>query len=184
MKRPSRARSLFHLSGAAIPVIYLMTDRRTVLFVTVPALVAAALLDVLRIKGHIRLAFARPLLKEKETRGPTGSLFYLISCALTIILFDRLAAAASIFVLAVSDPLSTMVGSRWGRTVVHGKSLEGAAAFFFSSFLILLLFSFGPPAAIAAAAAGTATEFFSPAFIDDNLTIPLVIALTLTLLAG
>ncbi len=183
MKRFFLIRGLFHLSGCLIPVIYLLADKGAALLVTGTAVVVAAVFEVLRIKGRIGLAFVGPLLKEKEMKGPTGCLFYLVSCLATILLFDKRIASASIFVLAISDPLSAIVGSKWGgKRLLQGKSAEGTGAFFFSSLLVLACFSFKWPALILAAGAASAAELFSSRFVDDNLTIPIVTAAALTLL--
>jgi dolichol kinase len=183
LKRPFLLRGLFHVSGCLIPVIYLLTDKGTALLVTASAVVLAAFLETLRIKGRIGMAFVGPLLKEKEKKGPSGCLFYLVSCLITILLFDERIASASIFVLAISDPLSAIIGSKWGRRSLYGKSAEGTGAFFLSSLLVLACFSFKGPGLILAACAATAAELFSSRFIDDNLTIPIITALSLTGLA-
>jgi dolichol kinase len=182
MKRLFWLRGLFHLSGCLISVIYLLADKGIALLLTSSAVVVAALVEALRIKGCISLAFVAPLLKEKETKGPTGCLFYLISCLATILLFDKRVASASIFVLAISDPLSAIIGSKWGRRSLQGKSAEGTSAFFFSALLVLACFSFKWPGLILAAGAATAAELFSSKFVDDNLTIPIVTALVLSML--
>jgi dolichol kinase len=183
MKRLFLIRGLFHLSGCVIPVIYLLADKGAALLVTGSAIVVAAFLETLRIKGCTSLAFIGPFLKEKEMKGPTGCLFYLISCLVTILLFDKRVASASIFVLAISDPLSAIIGSKWGRRSLYGKSAEGTGAFFFSSLLVLACFSFRWPGLILAAGAATAAELLSSKFVDDNLTIPIVTALALTVIA-
>ncbi|MGA3175303.1 MAG: hypothetical protein ABSE25_12870 [Syntrophorhabdales bacterium] len=182
MRRISWARKLFHLSGCLIPLIYMVHGKTAALLVTGTALAMAALIETLRLKGRIRPAFVEPLLKEKEARGPAGTLFYLVSCLTTIILFDKAVSSASILVLAIADPLSAAVGSRWGRISFLGKSGEGTAAFFFSSLLILACFSFNAGSIIAASAAACAAELLSTKLVDDNLTIPLVAALCLTAL--
>ncbi len=183
MKQLFPLRRLFHLSGCLIPVVYLLTNKRVALLVAAAAIVAVAFIEALRIKGCIRLGFVEALLKERELKGPTGSLFYLVSCLATILFFDKRIASASIFVLAVSDPISSIVGLKWGRRSFRGKSAEGTAAFFFSSVLVLACFSFKWPGIIVAAAAACATELFSSKYVDDNLAIPIVAALALAALA-
>ncbi len=183
MNGPSLLRGLFHLSGCAIPVIYLLTDKQVALLLTGSAVIAATFLEVLRIKGRINLAFVAPLLKQKELKGPTGSLFYLVSCLVVILLFDKRVASASILVLAIADPLSAIIGSKWGRRPLYGKSVEGTSVFFFASLLVLACFSFTWPGLVLTAAAATAAELFSSRFVDDNFTIPIVTALALTVLA-
>ncbi len=164
LKRPFLIRGLFHLSGCLIPVIYLLADKGAALLVTASALVLAAFIEALRIKGRVELAFVGPLLKEKEKKGPTGCLFYLVACLITILLFDKRVASASIFVLAISDPLSAIIGSKWGRRSLYGKSAEGTGAFFFSSLLVLACFSFRGPGLVLAAFAATAADSFVAAY--------------------
>ncbi len=181
MKRLFLLRRFFHLSGIFIPVIYSLTNRRFALFAALAAALVIGFLEVLRIKGRIRVGFVNDVLKEREMRGPTGALFYLASFVATILFFEKRVALASMFILAISDPLSSIVGLRWGKRFLNGKSAEGTTAFFFSSLLILIAFSFRWPALLPVAAAATAAEFFSSRYVDDNLTIPIVTALALTL---
>ncbi len=96
--------------------------------------------------------------------------------------FEKYIAVASLFVLSISDPLASIIGSRFGRVRFIGKSLEGTVTFFFSSFCIFLAFSFSFSTAIICAAIAALTELFSSWLIDDNLAVPLVTALTLTVL--
>ena len=56
---------------------------------------------------------------------------YAIAILLTILTFPKPIALIAIYTLAIADPLSAVVGIRWGRhRVVPDKSLEGSAAFF------------------------------------------------------
>lgn len=176
-------RRLFHFSGIVIPVTYLLLGRGAALALTAAALVLLTIVDVLRIATSFDSPFLRRHLKEKEMKKPTASLLYMVSCLLVILLFGKLTAVASIFVLAVSDPLSSIIGSRWGKRRLLGKSAEGTVSFFLSSVFILACFSFKIPALFAAAGAATLAEFFSSPFVDDNLTIPIVTALVLAIFA-
>ena len=56
-------------SGCLISIIYLLADKGVALLVTGSAVVVAAFVEALRIKGCISLAFVGPLLKEKEMKG-------------------------------------------------------------------------------------------------------------------
>jgi dolichol kinase len=186
--RPGKAvklsllRRLFHFSGVVIPITYLLLGQSAALALTAATLVLLACADILRIITAFDSPFLRRHLKENELKKPTASLFYMISCLLVILLFDKPTAVASIFVLVVSDPLSALIGSRWGRRRFLGKSAEGTAAFFLSTILILTCFHFRIPALFAAAGAATAAELLSSRVIDDNFSIPVVTAFVLTLL--
>ncbi len=176
-------RRLFHVSGIVIPLTYLSRGKSAALILGALVFLLLAIGETLRLKGILDPPFVRRQLKEKETKGPTGSLYYVGSCLLTMLFFDKPIAVAAIFVLVISDPLSSIIGLRWGRCRLYGKSLEGTAAFFFSSILILACLRFRAPAAVGGAFAGTAAELFSSRFTDDNLSIPLVTALALRILS-
>jgi dolichol kinase len=175
-------RKLLHLAGIVIPVIYLLTDKQTAITVTAGILVIDIILEALRIKGILKLPFIEQNMKKQERRRLSGSFFYILSSFIAMALFEKNIAISSLFILSISDPLSSVLGSRFGRVRFLGKSLEGALAFFFSSFFILLAFSFTIPIAVAGAVIASLTELFSSWPIDDNLSIPLVTALALTLL--
>lgn len=179
----SPARKALHLSGIVIPLIYLLTDRATVLAVTLLFLVLTVVVEWLRIKGRLNWSFLQKHLKQSEAKRPTGSFFYLVSCLATILLFDRIIAIASICVLCIADPLSSIIGSLSRRKPLLGKSVEGSVTFFLSSLAILHFFSFPLPAVIGASLAATAAEVLSSKFFDDNLSIPIITALALALLS-
>ena len=175
-------RKLLHLAGIVIPVIYLLTDKQTALIVTAGVLVIDIILEALRIKGILKLPFIEQNMKKQERRRLSGSFFYILSSFIAMALFEKNIAISSLFILSISDPLSSVLGSRFGRIRFLGKSLEGTLVFFFSSFFILLAFSFTIPIAVAGATIASLTELFSSWPVDDNLSIPLVTALALTLL--
>jgi dolichol kinase len=178
----SLLRKAFHFSGIIIPLIYLVGNRNVALFVTFFLLVMIAALEWLRIKGYLHSAFLEKHLKETEKKGPTASLFFLLSSLVTILFFDKPVAVASILLLCISDPLASICGRMLGRRMFFGKSIEGSAAFFLSAIAILQFFPFKQPAIFSAALAATAAELFSSRFVDDNLSIPIVTALALTVL--
>ena len=175
-------RKLFHFSGIIIPVIYVLTDRQTALIVTGSIFVVDIVLETLRITGVMKVAFIENSMKKEESNRLSGSFFYVLSGLITIIFFEKNIAVSSLFVLSVADPLSSLLGIRFGRVRLFGKSLEGTMTFFVVSFLILRVLSFSLPVAAAAAVIASLTELFSSRPIDDNLSIPLVTAVALTLL--
>lgn len=179
----SLLRRLFHLCGIIMPVTYLLFGRDAALLVAAVILALLAAAEFMRFRVSFGSSFLRRHLKERELKSPTGAVFYAVSSLLVILLFDKPVAVASIFVLAFCDPVSAVVGSRWGGRRFRGKSPEGTIAFFLCAFAVLSCFSFGMAARVAAAAAATAAEFASPPFIDDNFSIPLACALVLAVLS-
>lgn len=166
-------RTLLHVSGAVIPLTYVVWGRGAALGLAASVFVLMAAGEALRLTGILAPPVLKGQLKEKEAQRPTGALFYAGSCLLAVLIFEKWIAVASIFVLIVSDPLSSLIGSRWGRRKLLGKTLEGTAAFFVSAVVVIACFQFGTAAAIAGACAGTAAELFSGRPVDDNFAIPL-----------
>jgi dolichol kinase len=176
-------RKLFHLSGIIIPVAYLLMNKGAARVATALLFVAMGLFELLRIKGILEIDIVRRYTKYKEKGRPLGSFYYVLSALIVILLFDKGIAVASLFTLSISDPLSSAIGSRFGRIHILQKTLEGTLTFFLSAFGIFLLFSFGFYTALTTAAISAATELLSGRFIDDNLSIPVVTASALTVLS-
>jgi dolichol kinase len=180
----SIARKVFHFSGASVPLLYLLAGRTPALAFAIILLVMSAAFELLRISGRLDISLVQRHLqiKESESKKPTGSFFYLLAAPVTILLFPAHAAIASLFIVAIADPLCSLAGLQWGKTKILGKSLEGSSVFFVVSLLILSAFSFPVHIRLIAAITATLTELLTPKILDDNLTIPLVTALVLTLL--
>ena len=175
-------RNLFHFSGIVIPLAYLLINRGAALGLTVLFLCILLVVEFLRITGRLELGMVGKFLKEKEQNKPTGSLFYVVAALVAILLFQKNVAIPSLFVLCISDPVSSLVGRSLGRHPLYGKSIEGTLAFFVCSLIILMLFSVRLSVALPVALIATLTELCTPGFLDDNLTIPIITGLALMLL--
>jgi len=175
-------RKLFHITGSIIPVVYLLTDKQTALSVAAGFFFVDIVLETLRIKGIMNVAFIENNMKKEENSRLSGSFFYILSGLITIIFFAKNIAVSSLFILSIADPFSSLLGGRFGKVRFLGKSLEGTMTFFAVAFVILRVFSFSIPIAAAGAVIASLTELFSSRFIDDNLSIPTVTATALTLL--
>jgi len=131
-------------------------------------------------------------LRAEEQLQESASVPYAMAILLTIITFPKTVAVTSIYILAIADPLSAIIGIKLGKHPwSRGKSLEGSAAFFVSAFLCIVLtfsnvlgYTFGVwILALIGAFIGTLFEAI-PLRVDDNLTIPLFSAVTLWILSG
>jgi dolichol kinase len=176
-------RRLFHVSGIVIPLTYLFWGKGAALVLGTLIFLLLSAGEILRLTGILNPSLVTGQLKEKERKRPTGAFSYAGSCLLTMLIFREPVAVASMFVLAISDPLSSLIGSRWGRCRFFGKSLEGTSAFLFSSLVILACLRFRIPAVVGGACAGTFAELFSSRFMDDNLSIPLACSCALWILS-
>ena len=186
-------RKLYHvLGGAGLLAIWFALGRPRAFFAYAALLAAALLFDAARFAlprfNAWAMANLRALLRAGEERTFTGSPAYIAGVALALLIFPEPQAVAAVLFLAVGDVSATAVGERWGRHRVGAKSLEGTAAFFAAACLAGLAARAalgGPPAGAVVAGAWCAAlvELFLPKFANDNLVIPLVAALAMTLLS-
>ncbi len=130
--------------------------------------------------------FAAGVLRERERDKVSGFTYYCFGVSLSFFLFPWEVAITSVLFLIFGDPMAATIGSLYGKTPIgKGKSLEGSAACFFTCFLVattLCLIGFIPlpwlPFALLAGLSGALAELF--AFLDDNLTLPLISGLLLS----
>jgi dolichol kinase len=107
-------------------------------------------------------------------RTSWGEVFFPLGIAVAALLYlpaNPQVYTLSTLVLAISDPLANLLGSRaTGGRLLFGKSLQGSLAFLAASTAICLVF-LPPLQALLVSLALTVTEAISP-LGSDNLTIP------------
>ncbi len=169
------ARQLFHMAVGIVAIALLLSlGRGAMIFATFLIIIVGMLLINLRLLG-----FRIPIVQEFESRfertdAPLpgwGSACYAVGVLLTLTLLHSTGQiAAVIFILAVGDGVSTIVGSRGRMKIPYNtrKTAEGSAALFLSG--LLAYFFVGPvalPLSLVAALAETVPR------VDDNLSIPI-----------
>jgi len=113
----------------------------------------------------------------------TAPIFFALGIMLSLVLFPDPANYAAVVILTFGDGFATIFGKKLGRTVIpfnKGKRLEGSLFGFVFAFLGVLIFV-TPVKALIGAALGMLIEVL-PLPINDNLTIPLITGLALTLI--
>ena len=118
-------------------------------------------------------------MREKEASTLTASSYLLAAAAIVFTFCHRNIAIMALTFLAVGDPAAGIVGGKWDRGKIRGKTLTGSAACFAMCIVasaILAPLTYTPPClALVGAVCATITELLSlPP--NDNLTIPLVSA--------
>jgi len=172
-------RKIVHLTTLIIPVGYAFTSEETVLLFLVPFFLCYLSVDLLRhfhagMASLFRKYFFGIVLREEEKPTLMGSTYFLFSSILTILLFPKPIAIASLLILILSDTAAALVGKGIGKIPIYRKTLEGAIAFFFSSLLIVWIYpDLDRFSGILAALGATVIETL-PIPLDDNLTIPLI----------
>ncbi|MCK5883505.1 MAG: hypothetical protein KAG61_07435 [Bacteriovoracaceae bacterium] len=187
------SRRLFHMAnGFIIATAYGITfSHQQIVYFCGTIASVLYLLDQVRIAYPERIKkferFSKYLLRAEEQLKESAAVPYIMANLLTIITFPKIIAISAIYTLAFADPLSAIIGIRFGKhRIVEHKTIEGSAAFFITTFLsIFIIFSLHGitgwemwVTAFGVAFIGTCFEMI-PLKLDDNLTIPLFTAFLL-----
>jgi dolichol kinase len=182
-------RKIVHLATLVVPVGYTLTSEEVVLTFLVPFFLCFLTVDLLRhfhsgLASLFRKYFFGRVLREEEKPTLMGSTYFLFSTILTILLFPKSIAIASLLILIVADTAAALVGRGIGRISIFGKTLEGSLAFFFSSLLIVWIYPNLNRCSGSLAALGATVIEILPIKVNDNLTIPLVAGAIMFFLGG
>lgn len=118
------------------------------------------------------------ILRSHESKGSFSGAFYIILATLiAITFFDKLTAMVAISIVIISDSVAAIIGTKYGKHKLLGKSWEGSLAFLLSAFLIIVGF-FGLEAnlfyvALIALSISFVELISKKINIDDNLSIVL-----------
>jgi dolichol kinase len=172
-------RKIMHLYPIAIPIVYHYISRETALMILIPIGACYVFFDILRhFHQGFKKVFDRVItsnfLREHEKYGLIGSSYFVFGAVLSIILFPKEVAIASLYILIICDAVAGIVGSSWGRVRIFGKTLEGSIAFFISGMIFVACTMWDNLLWGTLAVVGGALVELIPTGLDDNLTIPLV----------
>lgn len=156
------------------------------------------LFEFLRLKNpslnHFVQKHLHYFMREHEKEKMTGIFFYLLGAGLSLLFFTHRIASISIFFLIFADPLSSIVGVLYGKKkITPTKSLEGSlSAFFICLTITIICLSLWEKSlnlnmilfTLFAGFFGALGEFSSTWGIDDNLSIPVLSGIGMTLTAS
>lgn len=176
MKKETKRQVLHFLIGIVVIALLLYLGREFVLATVFVFIIAGGIAINMRLM-RTKTVVVEWMEEQFERRNVLfpgwGGATYLAGLLMPLVfLVDINQIAASIFVLAVGDSLSTLVG-RMGRYRLpynKKKTLEGSLAFLLSS---LPAYYFVGPVIVPLALIAAMVESLS-FDIDDNLTIPVV----------
>jgi dolichol kinase len=182
------ARRLFHMAnGVTIATLYWLSFTHAQAIHTLGTFACLLyVMEQIRINYPELAGKLMPIMKfvmrAEEQLKESAMVPYAFAVLLSIITFPKPLALIAIYTLAVSDPLSAIIGIKYGkRRIVPHKSVEGSLAFLISSFIITLLvliatqggFNSGLFFISLVISLGVTIFEMLPLKIDDNLTIPL-----------
>ena len=189
-------RKSIHLSALWIPALIYFSHPGFAIMVFSVLFVGNTILEYGNYKRYrwarktFGLIFYR-LLRKKETRRNTfqvsGSMYVLMAAIACTLMFSKPVAVIALTVMLISDTCAALFGKAFGtRKLYRQKSLEGTVAFFMSALFINMcyepIYHFTYAGVIACLAATFAEMFEDRIEIDDNLSVPVVIGIVLTLL--
>ena len=189
LSRSGIVREAIHIGSFSVPCLcaytFLEPHMVSLLILLVTLLYITS--EFSRIRGVDLPLFStitrRAALKPELYEFVASPIFFAIGVMLSLLLFPTPINYASISVLTLGDGFATIFGKMIGRTTFSfnkGKMVEGSIFGFLFAFLGAMLFV-TPIQALIAAAIGMIMESL-PLPINDNLTIPIISGLVLTLL--
>ena len=184
-------RKFIHVgSGIVISVLYAISQR-DLLIVGLPfSLFIISFLEVLRFKGMVSV----PFLRDREKKKVGGHAFFILGAFISILLFDKQIAIASILMLAIGDAASGIALAAKRGTLDGGEAYRRGIkppdvilVMFGVCFLVGYLTVDSSVTAIGGAIGATIADgmhlrvYGIP--IDDNLTIPLYAGFLMSLVS-
>ena len=171
-------RRLFHLVGGSCVawVVYALSPDAPLTRWLFAIMLAVALAgDLLRLTYVTFNRYAYrvfgALLCPREVRRPSLT-WFMLGVFLTLWIPDPALVVPSLLVLAVADPVASVVGRTWGTHPLGKGTREGTLAFFAAALAVLVPWA-GIAAALPVAALAAAAEGFTTR-LDDNVVIPVV----------
>lgn len=175
-----------HLSGIAIPLSYYFGpwQRGTVIFILGLIFLLFLGADLVRLLvpglGDRFTALFPGLIKREERKLFIGSTYFIFGAFLATVLFEKKITIVILFFLVLGDQVASFIGKRFGKHRIMGKSWEGTVACSLACFIISLAFLPVIPSLIGSITAAL-SELFLSRYLDDNLAIPLVSGVALSL---
>lgn len=172
MKRSYR--TVVHVSALLIP-LFAEASSKTIVLASLIAITACYILsESLRLMGKqlpVITGFTLKMSRVGESEHFIAQpVFLAVGTILSLILFPKNIAYASIAIVAVGDPVATHVGGKFGQRCIGRKTLEGFAAGLVASFAAASVWV-SLDLAVVGSVTGMLLELLGT--LEDNLTMPL-----------
>ena len=189
-------RKLIHLTSLLIPIVYYFISKTSAAIILGSLSFFAITLDLARYfspeVGKVFYKIFGFLLRRHEVdekkKNLNGATYVLLSGLIGILIFPKIIFITAFAILIVGDIMAALIGRKFGKHKFLAKSLEGTLAFFLSSCIVVI---FTPKVGyfyeeiiigFIAAFIGAITENISFGFVDDNLSIPLIVGFSMWIL--
>lgn len=183
-------RQIFHLF-LGVSIVFLLKIQLINVQVLLFIFIIGLIISYLSLKKKIPYIHKLLLLFDREkdiySFPGKGCIYFILGSLITVYLFPPNIAMAGIMIMSLGDSLSVIIGKYYGR-ITHPfnrkRKIEGLAAAIFASTLGALFFVPFVQAFIASFTAMFLESFTIKVFgfeIDDNLIVPIVSGLVLSL---
>jgi len=177
------------IAGLSIGISGLLIPRTLFLSLLGTATVCFLLVEFIRFHSPAVnrwfCSFFRLVVRDSEKIHLTGASYMLLAALISFLVFARDIAVTSVCFLALGDALATIIGGSNGQKRVRGKTMVGKMACLLACLGIgFILHYAGLNVSILAVLIGAVMATIAeaiPKFIDDNLTIPLISGIAMTL---
>jgi dolichol kinase len=183
-------RKATHLGALIVPGGYyvLQLEKNEMLAIMVPISLLMFIIDIARLRNwkfwtKFASKFLSPIIREHEMKGDfTGASYILMSFCLTIALYSKPIAVTAISFIIVGDSFAALLGRRFGKIKFYrNKTIAGSVGCLIGMLIVAVLVpDMYLPIAIIGAVFGTIFEAFSFG-VDDNVTVPILSGLFMTL---
>jgi dolichol kinase len=184
-----KRRKFFRIgAGIVFPLVYYFSPNKIIVEMLI--LYLLGIMTTLEVMRSISPSLWRTIVEHskgilKVREGMiTGTTALLISNAIVIALFNKWVAIVSLLYMLFGDAAAAIVGTKYGKVKMGGKTLEGSLAFFITTMVLALIISQWTGIRIHliilifGAIAATITEAL-PIEINDNLTVAIVSAIVM-----
>ncbi len=174
-------RKFIHISsGILISVLYIVSEKDLLIISLLFTLFVILFLEVLRFRGMVSV----PFLRDRENKKIGGHAFFMLGAFISILLFDKQIAIASILMLAIGDAASGLAQAVKRRTLDREEAYKRGikppdvilimlSVSFLVGYYTIDLLTIAISGAIGATIADGVHLRIYGLSIDDNLTIPL-----------
>ena len=190
------ARKIWHFAGVmTIAFVYHLVPLPWAIAMAWSLTALFVILDFWRLRSSTinsgLIWFFKPFMREEERQRLAGTTFLLLGSAIIITFCPPPVTELTLILLAVADPLASIVGLRFGQDkLVGNKSLQGTMAAFFAC-MFLSAFYFWQMnlmverlvlVSILCGLIGAIAELIPIFKLDDNFTFPVLSGTSLWIL--
>ena len=182
-------RKIIHFSSILIPASYLwfIKDQYAMILLLSGLTILALILELLRnklnfVNSLFNNIFFKMLRKNEQLGKLTGATWMLISSLIITVFFPIYIVVPALIYLSVGDSFAAIIGKAYPYGKLGKKSITGTiSGFIFSSIFALLVNVTLPAHIIILGSLIAMIVEASPIKLNDNLTIPIISALSMKL---